>query len=79
MLLPDADCTDFARKGGIGSQSVGATTFGERNCGTFSDDVPEKNTTCERSFIYYIKPKILQNNFIKYVKHTSCNYLSHIT
>lgn len=40
MLLPDVDCTDFARNDGMGSQSVGATTFGERNCGAFSDDVP---------------------------------------
>jgi hypothetical protein len=40
-LLADVDCTDFARNGGIGSQSVGATTFGERNWGVFSDDVPE--------------------------------------
>lgn len=36
------DCTVFARNGGIGSPSGGATTFGERNCGVFSDDVPEK-------------------------------------
>lgn len=43
---------------------MGATTFGERNCGTFSDDVPKKNTICEKSFIYYIKPKIFYKTIL---------------
>ena len=41
-LLPLVDAwPDLPMNDGIGSQSVGATTFGERNCGAFSPDVPE--------------------------------------